>query len=497
MTPQMEEAFRRAFEAAKDGAEESTEEAAEFLTTLDAIGQGLGAIRRLTGAFGDMSDELSDVLDGTEGVLSSMRSLFQLQQSDAGLFGSATNAIASATSILGGIGGLVQIGSGIASATGLFGGGDDDREKRLRREMAKLRGAIESNTQALNDQLEETIESPMPFGDVDQGDFFDAGVLLENAPVRRGSEQEKREYLAQLEGTGIELFQNATDMFEDQLKLEGDDPFAARNALAAVVQKLESRFREAEDLYGQFGNSIQGLIEEIQFRREQMGQSFDELSDVIVNRLSDTQFSDRFKEGLSEILGNIDLSDQSVMDRLVNALSTILIEDDRTSDAAQEAEETLKELLPEDADLTQAMDMFAPLVGDASPEEYRRLLEFLQGLPEQAGSGEEAGSDFTASTAVDQTITEFQANRLLAYQQNLLAEGRTHTQLLRSIASAVGGDAGVAQGLGYGQGGTSSTPGRSGIHIQDLHIAAGDTPESIARKIGEAAESEIDYQQPL
>lgn len=509
ISPRVAEQARQRLEDQKDELKETKEEAADLVSIFQDLARFVRGIGDLVDAFGDLSDEAETAIRSTASMVDNIARIIDLKEGlnegQGGTFGELFTSglgttLSSVTSIVGAVGAAVNI------ASSLFSGGDDGKTQE---EIAKLNRQIDEQVRALRKNTEQLRRQSTVASDV-QGSTAQQAIELfrQLAPQNVGGEvgsgevnaEQVRDLLQELEDTGIEAFDGLVDLFDDKIE-SGRGTFGALISIRKLIQPVIS---ELEASFGAFGDSVQGIIAELRTRRDLLGEEAGTLLDVLVQRISDTNFSDPLKQVLTDLLSDVDLSDEQSVKALVEQLTQLLITQDPST-------------LGLEGDL-------ADVLGDAAPEDLRTLIESIDQF--FGGGGGDSGSEqFTTQAAVSRTITEFQANELLAFQQELVQIGRRHGDLLTGILQTLGGDPpdtatlaaarsavdvpSVSQMRAFEaslrnrrRGVTSSGQGSQTVVVNgdgggsttqtfhvNIDVSAQETPESIARKMDEAVGS--------
>jgi TP901 family phage tail tape measure protein len=487
--------------------EDAGEGAQEFINALDDVAKVASGLADAANTMGLIGDEAEQAIDNVGDLLGQLQRILEVtDEGNLSLdlnFDSATSIVSSVGSIVGILGTASQIIGQITQAA------DRDREetlKKLSQKIGKNVEALEKNTEALFENAvvgEEVSQAQLQtaqditdfitseeFGDVGSArrerefgrlegtsDIFSGAQELtqqtedffaEWIPKERGGgeildasdmEQVAREWLfGDLETENItqrifDMIPPATGV-RDSTVLEPEDLRARFGDSFETFDQLLSRLQER---FGEFGNSMAGVSEEIRFRREQIGQSFDQLRGVLSGRIEDVGLSGDFAGQLSERIAG---SSQEELDELRQNLAEALAGD-----------RGLGFLGPEFGRASLQEEL-----GDVTPEEFRTLIQQLGSLSEMGSGGGDRDTNITSQ--VQNTITEFQANELLAYQQGQLLELRKITSVLQ-------------EGLNV-----SSVPSAS--ELQSAASGGGDTynvqmditsdmgPEEIAQKMEQA-----------
>lgn len=527
LTPEVKDravaAFRRV-ERSAEGASDEIENAGEVLQDTARLVRGIGDV---ADAFGDISDEAREAIDATADVLDNVGRLVELSERAGGLgqlFSTASGALSGTLPIVGAIGGVVQLGAS------LFG--DDDET------LQRLHDSLRDNTRELAKNTQALLEEGQIGEDVSQQALDRAEEILTQLTQDQTLFSARfNQLIAELEGLEIPGFENIESLFSDLQNLLGQqfgiaDPAFIRRSVADLLfgglsledfaeRIAESRFVSGspedvlEELQSAMDGEFQSFRDILDELEERLGTFSDSLSGAIeelelMQRFTDTPRKENFREFLEDVI-NL----EGIEGNMRSFLRQIMGQDITT----EQGRERLREIIQQ---IARGLAEGTLDVGGLSPNEVEQLLDVLRDFAEGDG-GSPTGDQFTTSAAVSRTITEFQASQLLAFQQELVSEARTHGDLLASILDELGGDsadaslakaarsgvsvpAGAMQAFeaslrnrqrGVRRNGQRARPivvnseGSSTTQTFNVHIdvSAQETPESIARKLDEAVGS--------
>ena len=422
------------FSAAQDALEHLTGETEEWGKAMQDAARFVRGIGDLADQFGDLSDEAEAAIDSTATVLDNVGRLVELSKDAEGfsnIFSSFSGAVSGVSAILGAAGGIASMVQTLAGDNGP----GEERIKELRQEMNENTRALRKNTEALFDQsvvggdvseeAVDTVESALQTireQTTDLQNMFNVETDL--------SETEVLDLFGQIEETGIEAFQDITDTFKNLR----DRGLPVSKALRRVVtgdlidfEGIESIFERLKDNFGEFGQSLQGLISEIKIRRDQLGESVQSLTDVIVRKLENVGFDAPLTHALEKMLSNLDLKDEQAVQDFLDQLTKFFVGDISPEEFTSRFRAGRR--------LTEELD---ELLGDVSPNEFQKFVDMLRSTLTGAGGQQDEGQ-FTTQAAISRTITEHDANQLLAFQRELVQLGRTQRDLLSAILASLGG----------------------------------------------------------
>lgn len=415
LTEELKDQMLEAFEATGDGAgdaSDSLEDVQERLNQIAASAEGLSRIGEELGIIG-------------EETASAIQGISQLAQG-------ASSAVAgfSSGNIAQGISGSIQaIGGAIQAGSSIFGGDDGPDLEKLQREIEENTREIVENTQGLLEQgqvgediseqelaqaqalLEEIQTSPFSGGDII--DQLEQIGEIEDLPDLSGQFEPLREFIAS------EFDVDNPDELAAQL-LTGDISFEEFGELTgtaglgeAVIEDflgedfrpLQDILAELEDGLGTFSDSLSGVIDELGFLRS----------------FGDTGAQDNFQNFIDSLL-DLDEVSGDLRDRLEEVANLDV--------STEEGRSRLQEIITAIATGLQSGEL---ALGGLSASEVEELLDSLQSFAEEGGSGASDTPERRRQTQIQRTITEIQANELIAIETEQLFA-------LRGILQALGGD---------------------------------------------------------
>jgi len=539
-------------EVSQDAADETQEGMEDSEEAVENLGQALQDSARLVRGigdlasnFGDLSDEAEEAIDSTASVLDNVGRLVELKN-NAGGFGALFSSASGAFSGIGAIGGAV---AGLASLISTSFGADDKRQKK----MEELRKKIDENVQALRENTEAVLEQARVGEDISRRTLDRANELISQIVSSEfgemsGPKQERLlmrlENLAPMFEGVPDLLSNVEDYFveEQPVSTAGEDivddafmrqlarEFVLTDATAQdIVDRLyeninvatsqgigadelrerfgddflgiQERLAEIEEQFAQFSDTFSGVIEELNFRRQELGASFEQLRSVLSDRMGDLGFG-----------GTLD----EILQQRIKDASRSELEDLRLK---------LAESLAGDRDLSFLYHRLegvnvSDLLGDVTPSQFEDFLDQLGTISDV--SQDESETDFSTSATVQRTITEHQANQLLSYQQELVQLGRSQLDELENAlpfslppesSSSDGGDpppqaeaevqslspdvfsdlSALMSALQSNQ--SAEVDGSQAILAEtiemDLEVYAEETPEEVARKLDQAIRNHL------
>jgi ABC-type transporter Mla subunit MlaD len=454
---------REALENLGDEAEDTEEDIGDVVNALEDIVGVVDGIAEIVDAFGALSDEAKEAIDGLSEVTRSLRRLYELRQdfdSFGAMFGSVSGVVGAAGAISGIVGGLASL---ISTSYGV----DEKRQK----EMEKLRKKVDENVQALRENTEAVLEQARVGENISRRTLERANELISQIASSEftgmsGPKQER--LLTQLENLapmfeGVpDLLSNVEEYFveEQPVSTAGEDivddrfmrqlarEFVLTDATAQdIVDRLyeninvstsqgigadelrerfgddflgiQERLAEIEEQFAQFSDTFSGVIEELNFRRQELGASFEQLRSTLTDRLPDLGFGG----ALDEILQN----------RI----------EDASRGELEELRQKLAESLAGDRDLSFLYHRLSgvsvdELLGDVTPSQFEDFLDQLGTITDV--SPDESETEFSTSAAKARVITEHQANEVVSFLQELVQLARTQRDLLSTILASLGGE---------------------------------------------------------
>jgi hypothetical protein len=265
---------------------------------------------------------------------------------------------------------------------------------------------------------------------------------------------------------------------------------------------IQERLAEIEEQFAQFSDTFSGVIEELNFRRQELGASFEQLRSTLTDRLPDLGFGGALDEILQKRI------------------------EDASRDELEDLRQKLAESLAGDRDLSFLYHRLSgvsvdELLGDVTPSQFEDFLDQLETVA-GVGGDQQGEQQFSTQAAVQRTITEHQANQLLSYQQELVQLGRSQLDELENAlpfslppesSSSDGGDpppqaeaevqslspdvfsdlSALMSALQSNQ--SAEVDGSQAILAEtiemDLEVYAEETPEEVARKLDQAIRNHL------
>jgi methyl-accepting chemotaxis protein len=466
------EAGPDAINAVRNAIEEGTEQTEDFGKALQDTARFVRGIGDLADQFGDLSDEAEAAIDSTATLLSNVGRLIELKNQNEGfsnIFSSFSGAVSGIGAILGAAGGLASL----LSASG----GDGQPQKK----MEELRKKIDENVRALQENTEAVLQQARVGENISRRTLDRANELISqivSSEFDEMSSPQQDRLLTQLENLAP-MFENVPDLLEnvetyfmggqpisdsgqivvsDQYMRQLAREFVLTDATAQdIVDRLDEktagvstsggltkeellnqfgnfsgiggRLAEIEEQFAQFSDTFSGVIEELDFRRQELGATFEQLRSVLTDRLPDLGFSE-------ELIG------RKAPKSFAEILQSRMEEASRGD--LEEIRQKLAESLAGDRDLSflwQELEDVSvdELLGDVTPSQFEDFLDQLETVA-GVGGGDESETDFSTQAAISRTITEHQANDLLAFQREQVQLSRTQRDLLSTILAALGGE---------------------------------------------------------
>lgn len=409
---------------ATEGVQEGAKEAGQALEDMAASGR---ALVRLADAIGLISDELSNLIGGALDAVDAMGRLSatrdRLRVDGVGL-GTTAGLFAQLPSFIG-------AAAGVASAVaGLFGVIARDGQRR-REELEEQRRMVREQNEAMRELAETIRESARAVGrqlyeltrqDIVGGGFTGGEVDVAQRTVRglrtAQSADDVRGSLQQLVDMGF-VSEEIIALFDRLLEQAGGDVGAAVDQLF-IRSGLEWSINRLAQQFAGFGDTLDGVLKEIELRMR-----FEGLDPAGAIQL----FIDRMNE-FGIFLGT-DL-EKMLNERLAGI--------DPTSPEGRAA---IKALLEE---LSAAFGTNPALFEGMSPRDMERFMAFLEELAHGTGASSPDG-ELTRSVQIARSITEIQANELVAIGEEQLYTLRTMSSL---TAEAVQTLHAVLQAIGRG-----------------------------------------------
>lgn len=402
LTPEQQKLWK----SMMDGVGKTNEGLEETDSQLRDIADAASSVLTLAEAFGEVDDNVRNVIRGTIEVL---RNIDNLKSAEG----------------LGIIAPALGIGAGVASIlSGIIGGSKEEAQKQRERmrelqfSLESLRRAVDRNTRAFyeseiiggdlsgedRDTIGSTVSSVDPSNVETEERFRVRGRVFESErdavnwlkeryglnegrayrEVQEGRfdyvpESEKariREDLQFLGELAPDLFGESLEMF-DNLIAQG---YSVQEALE--MMDLAGAWEDAEERIGESGDSFEAAVREFNRNVNIRGMDINEAFDIFTEKVSGLDdVSDPLKNKLQEI-ANLDLT-------------------------TEEGKKAFKEIMQE---IYDDPDSF---MGDMEPNEFWDYIEWLAGLEDGTISGGPADEGFSRSVQVARTITDVQANEVV------------------------------------------------------------------------------------
>ncbi|WP_103019391.1 phage tail tape measure protein [Salinibacter altiplanensis] len=490
-----EESFSEAdfAEAASKEAERFKQRIIEIKGELEEMGfeVGKGAAEEVVGGLQEMGDTGEETDDNLQNVADTLNQIAAMAEGlsrigeELGIIGEeaasaiqgisqlaqgASSAVAgfSSGNIAQGISGSIQaIGGAIQAGSSIFGDNGPDIEK--------LQSKIEQNTREIVKNTKGLLEEGQIGGDVSEEDIDRAEGLVEEiltGPFNEGEIIDQFEQIGNIEG--LPDFSGQLDPLEEFIESE----FGADNAneLAAKLLTGEMSFEEFGEATGT-GGLGEAVIQDF------LGEDFQPLGDVLTELDENLgMFSDSLSGAIGELELMRDFGGTSTEKNFDSFIQGLLDLDSVSSDLKEELEsaadvdvtteegrQRLQEIIAAIAASLKSGDLDT---GDLSPNEIEELLDSLQSFAEEGGTGESPEERRRRQTQIQRTITEIQANELIALETEQLFT-------LRGILQALGGDVETTSFEPMGVGGPVALEVDDAIReIRDSVVQAAQGPAS-------------------
>lgn len=399
LSPEMEKTFEQAFNKAKGGAEETADDTKKLVEQLRNMADALDAINNVSDVFGGMSDDLRKVSRGMSSVIRNLGNIINLGADASGL-----------DYLVPGLG----IASGVATMiSGMVSRGPSAREQQKR--LNELNNSLQKLTRAVERNTDAFLRGDVVGGDIRQQNVdrlremlapFFRDIIPQRPPA---GEKEARSMLQELEELFPQVFGGLVDMFDEMVDQFGDDPTTiidiwrslmtgegigrASGADLSGFEGIESLYRMILESFGEFGESLAGAITE-----------FNMLINLGIADMDEAwnQFVEKLRE-----LGDLP---EEIIDQMAGIDPT-----------TEEGKEMINELIRQ---------MFeGGLRGDLSPNEFRRLLEFLNQFTDRDAIGD--ADEFSRSVSIQRAITEIQANEVISLLASILFVNERQLDVLR------------------------------------------------------------------
>lgn len=504
ITPEVAKKAVEGFKSMEDQAEKTEEQANDTEESLQDVGQALQDAARLTRgiselseALGGIGEEAKNALNGVSSLLDSTGRLMELSSQAGGfgeLFGSFGGAVSGTSTIVGAIGGVAQLISSLSSITGGSGMQSQEELRELQVEIQKNREELRRNTNALlesaivGENLKETTEDALV------STMYDLQSQLDDFSNNDGSvptEESILDNLRTIESSGVDAVEGVVDLFKQEREAgasvqealqrvlkgaEGDglielgDPEAELSGLEKTITRLSEKF-------GQFGESLDGIVEQMRFARNELGAGPEGLRDIFLNRIEEAGFEDPLTDYLRGRVESLDIEDEDAVKGFLDELRRR---------ATGQSEFGIP--AGEDAAGNPTYTSLLEALGEASPGGFQSLIDAFSSAFLDGGGGADSGPDTRITSQVQRTITETQASQWATYLQEQMHTQRSiesHVAAIRSILAQETGIAPDASTLTQLASSTGESPATGQVEAS-VYVTAEMSAQEIAEKMEEA-----------
>jgi TP901 family phage tail tape measure protein len=427
---QMDELVQKIRDVENEAEEASEGGLDDVAEKVQAIAQAVDGVKQLANTFGDLGDEAEAALDSVSNIASSVGRLIQSGWSDPGAW---VGALTSGMSLLG----------------QALGAEDDEAEEKLR----EMIGKMEENVDALRENTEALLESARV------GDEFTENEVQRMEQIARqlqtlmqhdeswagagGSYLKAKNLVDELSRMGVEgasqIYKILGKISDSAVRKElgfGGDAKGLINAMKALftgegAESLRERFgdftalnkliSQLQEDFGMFGDSVAGAVEKMQFLQENGLANAQEAFQSFADKLLSLDLSEAIE---GEDLGGAGIEGGPGLRELLKEAKGLDL-------STAEGRERLKEIRKA---IAEAISEGEFDFGGLTPDELNKILDTLG-----TDFGGEAGEEETTATSqVDPTITEYQANELLTLQHEQVWLDDERNDLLRVMANALG-----------------------------------------------------------
>ncbi|MBD3616658.1 MAG: hypothetical protein HUJ22_08795 [Gracilimonas sp.] len=375
---------QKVFEALIKNLKKTEKEGDKAKASLGDIAESLNSVLSLADAFGDVDENLKNVLRGSIDLLRNLEAINKLDGS--GFMGLGGTGLSGAIGAIGVAAGVVTM------LSGFIGQNSQDNEERLRQmeEMQDLRVSLNSLRRAVIKQTNAYLDQGVVGGDVTQEEIERGETLFEGfftgdkdrggEPFGYAGEETFLTNLAEL----AELFPEVFGQFEDMYQNYRDQGMSHSQAVAQLMQEgLGEAWSLIEDSFRQYGESIEGAQQVYEDAIKFGAKSTQEAFDLFIQQVE---------------AAGLDLS-QSVGGKTLAEWMQEL-NDPETTQAEREAIiqmiwENWEDLIP----------------SGWSYDDFTSWLETISSHDPSTESGAEQG--FSRSVQFNRTITDVQANEVI------------------------------------------------------------------------------------
>ncbi len=509
-----------ALEETEDEGENAKDETSDLVSRMNELASMAEGLSRIGEELGIISQRGSEAIQGISQVAQGYGNL-STAISDGNTFG----AISAGTQLLGGV---------VQTMDNLIGSGSD---------MHDVNQQIRENTRDIAENTQAILEQGQIGEDVSEEQLEQAQQILDELREASASDDDDlfRSTLTELSQFDFisnqfrDLFNQLSDAFQTGISSVEYDSAAAKFVEESLMdfftgaidqEELASRLNEEfaslemgqiQDILNNLPDDFRSVSDIIEQLREGLGEFSDSVSGAtdsldFMQQFGDTSTAENFQAFMDQ-LTSLDSITGNLRDQLEEAAGL----DITTTEGRQRLQEII-------ASISSALSGGELDLGGLSPSEVEDILTSLQDFTEDQGDGSSPEQTRRRQTQVSRTLTETQANELIAIDMEQLF-------VLRGILDAVGGDIGetgfesmyaraeepfaleidedvrAIRRAVVGGGGTSPgedgspgpvptppdtdpraprpSPGEGGDRI-DIRVRAEETPESIARKLDQA-----------
>lgn len=474
LTPEIEQAFSQWFKEFKKDAKNAEKQSKRLYKNLRNIADLLDTVGRVADQFEIMSDGMVDAIDASADLIRNLSNIVELQERMKA--GESIGALQYAIPALG----VLSAGVGLFSSI-FGGGGGNSAPSKTQEEIRELQRSIEENRRALERNTEALLNDAVVASSATQTQLDRIQELLDALSqtassvwlTPQGAEGAKdmlSELQQALAGAGIDIGVDLVSQFEDLIE-SGVDPASALRDILGVIRQggwavgwledtddgLRARLQEILDSFGDFGESLNGAIAEFEANVQFGGMAVVDALDIFIERLS--------------------ALNTNIPDEILAELKAI----DPTTEEGQKALDRIIKTLFE------GQEQF---MGDLTPQQYTDLLNFLQSQG-GAGSGGSGSNEFTRSVQIARSITEIQANEVVALLHSLLMEATDIRKIL--AGEAVGTEVLATESAIAPVMSTAEKDFNININIDKLGTVTSGDIDYISQEIRQRLKEELEY----
>ena len=464
----------KAINEVEGNAEDAKGETSNLGSTLQDVARAGRGVLQLADTFDTLDESVRRVAESTLSAMDNMGRLIEMREAASAVTNDQGETVAKAgtwEALFKGSGGaaaaIPAIGAvaGVASAISSTIKANNKAEERRRAKLEELSDSLAENARAVEENTKALFEQARVASGMSQSELDRAQQLMSGMRSGQGDLQRQASEFSDI--TGIDL-ESITGPVEDALSqiqgMEGDkettrtwvlgdligqdlgenlsqadmnkvirellfgdisqerkqsilDVLGLEDIDLSALEDLENLPDELQKQLGAFGDSVAGATEKMRYMEE---QGLTGALDAFINKL------------LSLDLSGAGITEEGKSNEITKSLRSLL-EEYQAEDTSEERRKEIRRIIAE----AEVAGEFA--YGSLTPDE---ITQILNGLREGGGEGGAATAEdqWSRSQSISRTISEFQANELIALANEQVV-------ILRRMLAAIAGEDAL-EGLG-------------------------------------------------